>query len=52
MKTVAIMSKPSQPELERVAPEVVDWLKHHGYEVLIDQETGSYLPSASAGAAR
>jgi len=44
MKTVAIMSKPSQPELERVAPEVVDWLKHHGYEVLIDQETGSYLP--------
>jgi len=47
MKTVAIMSKPSQPELERVAPEVVDWLKHHGYEVLIDQETGSYLPGHS-----
>ena len=48
MKTVAIMSKPSQPALERVAPEVVDWLKHHGYEVLIDQETGSYLPGYSA----
>ena len=44
MKTVAIMSKPSQPELVRVAPEVVDWLKQHGYEVLIDHETGSYLP--------
>ncbi|MGA9206474.1 MAG: NAD(+)/NADH kinase [Terriglobales bacterium] len=44
MKTVAIMSKPSQPELVRVAPEVVDWLTRHGYEVLIDQETGSYLP--------
>jgi NAD+ kinase len=48
MKTVAIMSKPSQPALERVAPEVVDWLKRHAYEVLIDQETGSYLPSHPA----
>ena len=48
MKTVAIMSKPSQPELERVAPEVVDWLQRHAYEVLIDQETGSYLPSHAA----
>jgi NAD+ kinase len=48
VKTVAIMSKPEQPALERVAPEVVDWLKRHGYEVLIDQETGSYLPSYQA----
>jgi NAD+ kinase len=43
MKTVAIMSKPSQPALKRVAPEVVDWLKDHGYEVLIDSETAAYL---------
>ncbi len=45
MKTVAIMSKPSQPALEHVAPEVVDWLKRHGYEVLVDQETGCYMPA-------
>jgi len=42
------MSKPSQPALEHVAPEVVDWLKRHGYEVLIDKETGSYLPARAA----
>ena len=48
MKTVAIMSKPLQPALERVAPEVVDWLKRHGYDVLIDKETGAYLPSHAA----
>ena len=45
MKTLAIISKPCQPALERVAPEVVEWLKCHGYAVLIDQETASYLPS-------
>lgn len=45
MKTVAIMSKPGQPALKRVAPEVVDWLKRHGYDVLIDSETAAYLPS-------
>jgi len=42
------MSKPAQPALERVAPEVVEWLRRRGYEVLIDQETGSYLPSLPA----
>ena len=42
------MSKPLQPALERVAPEVVDWLKRHGYDVLIDKETGAYLPSHAA----
>lgn len=43
MKTVAIMSKPLQPALERVAPEVIEWLKRHGYDVLIDKETATYL---------
>ncbi len=48
MKTVAIMSKPSQPALERVAPEVMQWFKQHGYRVLVDQETGAYLPGDSS----
>jgi NAD+ kinase len=48
MKTVAIMSKPLQPALERIAPEVVKWLKGNGYAVLIDQETASYLTSHPA----
>jgi NAD+ kinase len=42
-KTVAIMSKPLQPALERVAPEVIDWLKRHGYNVLVDEETAAYI---------
>jgi NAD+ kinase len=47
-KTVAIISKPSKPELNNIAPEVVDWLATHGYQVIVDDETAKYAPKADA----
>jgi NAD+ kinase len=41
-KLVAIMSKPTKPELARIVPEVVDWLKAHGYQIITDRETSNY----------
>jgi NAD+ kinase len=48
MKAAAIISKPNKPELERVAPQVAEWLRVHGYEVLVDQETSAYVPGFQA----
>lgn len=41
-KSAAIMSKPGKPELVRVVPEVLQWFRQHGYEVVIDHETATY----------
>lgn len=43
MKIAAIISKPGKRELERIVPELAAWLKAHGYEVVADEETASYL---------
>jgi NAD+ kinase len=39
---VAIMAKPSKAELARIVPELLDWLKAHGYDVVIDREASAY----------
>ncbi len=44
MKTAAIISKPHKPELERIAPQAAEWLRTHGYEVIVDHESAAYLP--------
>ena len=41
-KLVALMSKPTKPELTRIVPEVVDWLQDRGYKVITDRETSNY----------
>lgn len=41
-KLVAIMSKPTKPELSRIVPEVVEWLKARGYQIITDRETSNY----------
>jgi NAD+ kinase len=41
-KLVALMSKPTKPELSRIVPEVVEWLTAHGYQVIVDRETSNY----------
>lgn len=41
-KLVALMSKPTKPELTRIVPEVVAWLQARGYSVITDRETSNY----------
>lgn len=44
MKSAALISKPSKPELETLVPEVAAWLRARGYEVLFDDESAIYAP--------
>jgi NAD+ kinase len=41
-KSVAIMSKPAKPELARILPELLQWLKQHNYQVVLDMESAEY----------
>lgn len=42
LKRVALISKPSKPELKEIIPQVLDWLSDRGYEVAMDEETAVY----------
>jgi NAD+ kinase len=42
MKSAAIFSKPAKPELAQIVPELLRWLREHGYQVVVDQETSAY----------
>src|SRR4029077_8641819 len=41
-KSVAIISKPDKPEVAQILPQLYDWLRKHGYAVVIDSETDVY----------
>ena len=38
MVRVAIVCKPRKEELVRLLPELIAWLRQHGYEPLLDCE--------------
>jgi NAD+ kinase len=40
---VAIISKPGKAELAQVIHDLAAWLKEHGYGIIADQETSSYI---------
>ncbi|MGB7984810.1 MAG: NAD(+)/NADH kinase [Terracidiphilus sp.] len=42
MVRVAIVCKPEKQELARLLPELIAWLRGHGYEPLLDREGGQY----------
>ena len=42
-KKVAIISKPGKPELGAILPRLIEWLQAHGYQVIVDLQTGAYL---------
>ena len=44
MKSVAIFSKPAKPELARILPDLIAWLRAHAYEVVVDPVTATYAP--------
>lgn len=48
MTCVAIVSKPQKEELARLLPELVSWLSAHGYDPLLDEESGYYTADARA----
>jgi NAD+ kinase len=46
MTRVAIVCKPHREELARLLPDLIDWLRRHGYEPVLDNEGGSYTSAA------
>ena len=42
MKSAAIISKPSKPELAGILPELLAWFRKRGYTLYLDQETAQY----------
>ena len=43
MPRVAIISKPQNEELQQTLPDLVLWLKGHGYELLLDPVSANYV---------
>ena len=43
MFKAAIISKPQKPEVATLLPELIAWLKAHGYEALLDTDSAAYL---------
>jgi NAD+ kinase len=48
MVRVAIVSKPQKEELARILPELVEWLRAHDYDPVLDLESGRYTSAAPA----
>jgi NAD+ kinase len=46
MTRVAIVSKPNKPELARLLPELIGWLREHEFDPLLDDESGKYSDAA------
>ncbi len=46
MFRAAIISKPQKPEVAHVLPELIEWLKNHDYETLLDLDSAAYLNQA------
>ena len=43
MFKAAIISKPQKPEVATLLPELIDWLRAHSYEALLDTDSAAYL---------
>lgn len=46
MPRVAVISKPQKEELRQTLPQLVLWLKAHGYEPLLDPVSATYVTDA------
>jgi len=42
-KTAAIISRPNRPQVAQIVPGLLAWLADHGYKVIIDTETETYI---------
>jgi NAD+ kinase len=41
-KVAAIISRPARPEVVSIFPELLAWLRGHGYQVIVDPQTAKY----------
>jgi len=48
MKSVAIISKPSKPELAAMLPDLLSWFRNREYQLHLDQETAQYINGQDA----
>ncbi|MFI5072833.1 MAG: NAD(+)/NADH kinase [Terriglobales bacterium] len=39
---MAVVSKPGKPELATIVPGLLEWFRHHQYEIVVDPETAPY----------
>lgn len=46
MRRVSIIAKPQKEELNQILPELLDWLRAHGYESSMDEVGGAYTQQA------
>ena len=47
IKTVGIISKPNSPAARDLVPKLIEWLRHRGIAVRIDEQTGMYAGGAA-----
>ncbi len=47
-KTAAIMSRPNRPQVAEIIPRLLEWLRNHGYKVIVDDETARYTSAAES----
>jgi NAD+ kinase len=46
MRRIAVIAKPQKDELARLLPELLAWLRDHGYDPVIDDIAATYTPQA------
>lgn len=47
-KTVGIVSKPRKPEVAQIMPDLAEWLRARGYDLVVDPETAPHAAGATA----
>ncbi|MBV9341401.1 MAG: NAD(+)/NADH kinase [Acidobacteria bacterium] len=47
-KAVGIVSKPNKPEVAEIMPGLMNWLRAHGYDFIVDPETAPHAGGALA----
>jgi NAD+ kinase len=47
-RSAGIISKPGKAELATIVPKLLDWLRQHGYDIVVDRETEPHAPGVEA----
>src|ERR1700751_589755 len=45
-KTIGIVSKPNKPEVAKIVPGLIEWLRANGHDFVADPETAPHGPGA------